>query len=150
MATTKTKVKKSKCVDILLFNDIGELAMQKRSFKNDSFPGYWDFSAGGHVDKKEEWNIAAEREMREELGVSGQLIFICKEKFKYPDWNTSFSREIDAAIYKMVYNGSFNINHEEVDEVKFFSLEQIQKMIDTGTKFHPEFLLAWRKGIVRE
>lgn len=138
------------CVDILIFNDRCELALQMRAANDRSFPGYWDFSAGGHVDLNEENQKAAEREIFEELGVSGEVTFISKEHFQYPGWDPSVTRGVDASIYKMIHNGPFKIDSKEVEKVVFLSLPLIQKMIDERSKFHPEFLLAWKKGIISE
>lgn len=146
----KNTIERIKSVNILVFNDRNKLALQMRAKDNESFPGHWDFSAGGHVDPNEEDQKAAERETLEELGITGQLILISKEHFQYPAWTLSVLREVDLSIYKIFNNGPFKIDPKEVEEVEFFSLPTIQKMIDSGIKFHPEFLLAWKKGIVSE
>ena len=142
------KVEYHKVVDILIFNNRNELALQMRSANDKSFPSHWDFSVGGHVDKNEEDNKAAEREISEELGIIGKIVFISKEHFQYPDWNHTILREVDASIYKMVHNGPFEINKDEVMKIKSFKLLDIQKIIDAGEKFHPEFLLVWKRGVV--
>lgn len=136
------------CVDILIFNDQGELALQKRAENDKSFPGYWDFSAGGHVNPDEEYQQAAEREVFEELGVSSRVTLVSQEHFRYPAWDPSILREVSATIYKMSHNGPFSVDPKEVDKVEFLSLPAIQKMINEGRKFHPEFLLTWKKGII--
>ena len=135
-------------MDILIFNDRHELALQMRAANDKSFSSHWDFSAGGHVDLNEENQKAAEREIFEELSVSGQVTFISQEHFQYPGWDPSILREIDVSIYKMFHNGPFKIDPKEVEKVVFLSLSAIKKMIDEGSKFHPEFLLAWKKGII--
>ena len=147
---TKNTIEHHTCVDILVFNDRRELALQMRAANDKSFPGHWDFSAGGHVDLNEENQKAAKREIFEELGVSGQVIFISKEHFQYPSWDPSILREVNASIYKMFHNGPFKVDPKEVEKVVFLSLPAIQEMIDSGSKFHPEFLLAWEKGIISE
>lgn len=135
-------------VNILVFNDQNELVLQMRAKDDKSFPSHWDFSAGGHVEQDEENQKAAERETFEEIGITGQLVPVTKEHFQYPAWTPSVLREVDLSIYKMVNNGPFKIDSKELEKVEFFSLPTIQKMIDQGIKFHPEFLLAWKKGIV--
>lgn len=141
-------VEKIKVVDILIFNDKNELVLQMRALDDKSYPGHWDFSAGGHVELGEEDQNAAEREIFEELGIKGTPNFISSEHFSYPGWTSKIIREVDASIYKMNHNGLFNIDPKEVEKVEFFPLAEVQKMIDSGEKFHPEFLLAWNKGIV--
>ncbi len=148
MAKAKQTVEHHICSDILIFNDKHELALQLRSANDDSYPGYWDFSAGGHLGHNEEFQMAAERETLEELGVSGRLKFISRKHFQYPEWNSPVLRDVDVKIYKMLHNGPFTTDPVEVEKVVFFDLPTIQKMIDKGDKFHPEFLLAWKRGII--
>ena len=58
-----------KVVHVLVFNDAGNLLLQKRSMNKDVAPGKWDTSVGGHVSPGEDLKTAALREMKEELGV---------------------------------------------------------------------------------
>lgn len=57
-----------RCIVILVFRN-GELFLQKRSMTKDSFPGIWTCSVAGHVDSGESYEIAAARELGEELGI---------------------------------------------------------------------------------
>ena len=147
---TENTIEQITCVDILIFNDRNELALQMRALNDDSFPGHWDFSVGGHVEPNEESQTAAEREILEELGVSGKVEFISKENFEYPAWSANVLRKASASMYKMSHNGPFKIDPNETEKVVFFSLSEIQKMINEGVRFHPEFLLTWEKGIVSD
>jgi len=149
MTTLKKKIEFHNCVDILIFNNQGELYLQMRSRNDKSFPSHWDFSAGGHIKTGESNETAAKREVLEELGVSAPITLISKEHFQYPAWKPSVLRDVNASIYKMIHNGPFKIEQKEVAKIDFFSLDVIQKMIDTKAKFHPEFLLAWKKGIIK-
>ena len=58
-----------RAVHILVFNAAGELYMQRRSLDKDSAPGLWDTSAAGHVETAERYEVAARRELHEELGL---------------------------------------------------------------------------------
>jgi 16S rRNA (adenine1518-N6/adenine1519-N6)-dimethyltransferase len=62
-----------RAVHILLFNSAGEIYLQRRTPWKDRNPGLWDSSAAGHVDAGETYAQAAERELREELGVGSRL-----------------------------------------------------------------------------
>ena len=46
------------------------LLLQKRSPLKESYPGCWDISSAGHLDAGEEPLQGAERELKEELGIS--------------------------------------------------------------------------------
>lgn len=142
-----TEYKKSS--GILVFNDKGELALQLRAAGDNSFPFHWDFSAGGGIEPREDDELSAERELKEELGIDAKVQFIAQEHFTYPAWTPSVTREADLFIYKTYHNGPFNPDPREVDKVEFFKLETIKEMIESGQKFHPEFILSWNKGIIK-
>ena len=135
---------------VLVFNDKGELALQLRTASDDSFPSHWDCSAGGGIDEGEDAKTATERELREELGVEAKIEFISKEHYRYPAWTPGVSREVDLYIYKTHNNGPFKPDPKEIDKVEFFSLAKIKEMIESGQKFHPEFILSWNKGVIQK
>lgn len=63
-----------------------QVLMQKRSADKDSFPSCWDTSAAGHLDVGEDFDKAAVRELREELGVSGpEPKYIFTQKVEYTE-----------------------------------------------------------------
>ncbi|MCF0198027.1 MAG: NUDIX domain-containing protein [Bacteroidaceae bacterium] len=57
-------------VHLHVFNDKGELYLQKRPEWKDIQPGRWDTAVGGHVDLGENVEQALRREAREELGLT--------------------------------------------------------------------------------
>ncbi len=58
-----------RAVLIFVFNAAGQIFLQKRSMTKDVSPGLWTVSCSGHVDAGEEYDIAAQRELGEELGL---------------------------------------------------------------------------------
>src|SRR3954467_532457 len=58
-----------RAVHVLIFNERGQIFLQKRSMKKDRQPGVWDSSASGHVDSGEEYDPCAARELQEEIGL---------------------------------------------------------------------------------
>ncbi len=60
-----------RAVHILVFNSKGEVYLQRRSAKKDTYPNRWTTSCSGHVDAGEDYDTAAIREMEEELGLKG-------------------------------------------------------------------------------
>src|ERR1044071_3578361 len=60
---------KHRAVHVLVFNRRGEVFLQKRSMKKDTFPGAWDSSASGHLNSGEDYDTCAVRELFEEIGL---------------------------------------------------------------------------------
>ena len=107
-------------VHVLVFNTKGDLLLQKRSMNKDVAPGRWDTSVGGHLNPGEDPLSAARREMKEELGISGG-----EPRFLYTYTHTnSYETEL-VYTYSCLYEGEIYFNPEEIDEVKFLSLEMI-------------------------
>jgi isopentenyldiphosphate isomerase len=111
-------------VHILVFNANGDLLVQKRSLSKDVAPGRWDTSVGGHLNPGEDPPSAARREMQEELGISsGEPNFL----YTYTHTN-SYETEL-VYTFSCLYEGEITFNQEEIDEVKFWSLEVIGEHI---------------------
>lgn len=115
-------------IGVFLFNSKGEIALQKRSMTKDTLPGFYTFTASGHVAKGESYLKTALREMEEEIGVTGlQLEYVSTQLIE-----DKTEREMDTH-YKGIYNGKFKINKDEVEEVYYFNKSQIAKIIDHTT-----------------
>ena len=134
-------------VHIEIFNDKGEIYLQKRSDTKDLYPGLWDTAVGGHVGAGEKPEEAVLREAEEELGIKPEKLDFL---FKYMNENET-ETEV-AVVYKTVYNGPFFIDNDEVVDGRFYTVSEIQSLIGTNcfTKsFELEFLLLKEKGIIK-
>lgn len=128
---------------ILVFNDQGDLALQLRGRDDDGYPLHWDFSAAGGIEADEDFQQAALREMKEEIGIEVDVEFVTE--ILYQD-----EKETDYLyVYTAKYNGEFDPDGVEVEKIEFFSLERIKQMINSGENFHPEFLFLWEKGLIK-
>ena len=120
-------------VHLHIFNSAGELYLQKRVMTKKIQPGKWDTAVGGHVDYGENVGDALLRETREELGV---VDFTPEFIMKY-----SFRSSVEAElvyIYRCTYDGAFNPDPSEVDEGRFWTLDEIRNNIGKGI-FTPNF-----------
>ena len=111
-------------VHVLVFNRKGDILLQKRSQNKDVAPGRWDTSVGGHVGIGEELTLSSKREMHEELGVPG---LEPEYLYSYIHSNT-YETEL-VTTYRCVHEGEFSYNKEEIDEIRFWSLDEIRDAI---------------------
>lgn len=120
---------------VFVFNSRGEILLQKRSLKKDKYPGFWGDMAG-HIDSGENYEESARRELKEELGIEAKLEFFMKFRKHFEN-----DQEI-ITVFKCVHDGPIKIDREEIDEVKFFSPEEIRNMLESGEKIAPGARIA--------
>ena len=127
-----------RAVHILLFNDAGELFLQKRSRRKDRHPRVWDSSAAGHVDAGEDYDEAAERELQEELGVNAPL----KRVLKLPASERTGLEFI--WLYRGVHNGPFELAPSEIELGRFFPPDIVTAWLTARPcDFAPGFVECW-------
>jgi len=114
-----------KGVHIFIFNSDGKLLLQKRSMKKKHYPGRWGDIAG-HIPSGQTYGEAAERELEEEIGIKTELQYLFSVKKR--DETVGDNENLN--LYIGYHDGPFNTDKEEVDEVRFFSLEKIIEMIE--------------------
>jgi 16S rRNA (adenine1518-N6/adenine1519-N6)-dimethyltransferase len=127
-----------RAVHILLFNGAGELFLQKRSRLKDRHPGVWDSSAAGHVDAGEDYDDAAARELREELGVEAQL----QRVVKLPASERTGMEFI--WLYRGRHNGPFQLARNEIELGRFFPPHVVTGWLRARPgDFAPGFAECW-------
>jgi len=106
-----------RAVHVLIFNQRGDVFLQKRSMKKDTFPGAWDSSASGHLDTRETYDACAVREIREELGLT--LITPPERLFKLKACEETGQEHV--WVYRLQAEGPFQLNPEELESGGWFS-----------------------------
>lgn len=117
---------------VWIYNSRGEILLQKRSMAKDSYPGLWDISVGGHVDAGETPLQAALRETSEEVGIVAKekdLEKIGVRKSAKGLSEKNYKNNEFQNVYLCKFDGQtsdLEIRQEEVDEVKFISLDDLE------------------------
>lgn len=115
---------------VMVEDEDGRILLQRRSSKMETYPNCWDASAGGHVDAGESYDEAAERELREEIGITG---FKPVEKAYFPSNSTykEFKLNRFNKIYQVVVPSNIptTLQEDEVSEVRWFNLEEVRQLM---------------------
>ena len=128
-----------RAVHILIFNETGEMYLQKRARWKDRFPLRWDSSAGGHVCAAEGYDEAAPRELQEELGIEVPL----ERLLKLPASDKTDQEFI--CVYRGQVQGELKLNRWEIETGGFFSPTVVDGwMAARPENFTPAAMECWR------
>ncbi|MFA5264999.1 MAG: NUDIX domain-containing protein [Opitutaceae bacterium] len=129
-----------RAVHVMVFNSQGRIFLQKRSLLKDSAPGTWSASCSGHLDAGEDYDAAAIRELREEIGLSPSAspqrwlrLRACEET----GWEFVW-------IYRVESEGPFVLAPSEIDGGDWFTPAEIAKgMLENPSAYAESFLYFW-------
>lgn len=124
-------------VHLHVVNSKGQIYLQKRPLHKDTQPGKWDTAVGGHVDPGETIEQALLRETSEELNITGiRPVVLAQYK-----WETAVESELVFSFWTL-YNAIPQFNKKELDDGRFWNVEEIRKNLGTGiftANFENEF-----------
>lgn len=133
-----------RAVHVLVFNSRGEVFLQKRSMKKDTFPGAWDSSAAGHLDSGEDYDQCAVREMREELGIVAE---------KTPERLFKIAARAETGqehvwVYKYQCDGPFCLHPEEIEGGDWFAPRRISQWLQERPEdFASALVYLWPRAV---
>ena len=125
---------------VFIFNDKGEMLLQKRASKKYHSGGLWTNSCCSHPQPGEDTMAAANKRLQEEMGFSTSLT----KAFTFI-YKASFENGLTEHEYDHVFVGSFNglikPNPDEVDDYCYQPLDQLKQSLKT----HPHHFTEWFK-----
>lgn len=124
---------------ILVFDGMGQLFVQKRTMSKDIYPGHYDIAAGGVVLAGESYDESAERELAEELGITGATLIPHFTFFHEDDDNQVWGR-----VYSCTYNGEITLQAAEVESGFFAAPEEVLKL-SASEPFTPDGLYVLKR-----
>jgi isopentenyldiphosphate isomerase len=124
-------------VHLHLFDPNGRIYLQQRPLWKDIQPGKWDTAVGGHVDYGEEIETALQREVYEELGLTGlQARFLTRYVFE-----SEREKEL-VHVFRATYDGEV-CPSDELDGGRFWTMDELKEAFGKGVltpNFEQEFL----------
>lgn len=125
-------------VHIFLFDDNEKLLICRRPPTARVYANLWSSSAGGHVELGEKPEHAAARELREELSIELELIYVGNSVIEMPE-----RKNIQHLYAGRLNSETIKPSSDEISEWKFLPVESIINEISSNTKFFTtEFVKA--------
>lgn len=125
-----------RAVYCFIFNNNGDVLLQKRSKNKKLLPNLWDITAGGHVLSGEFGMQALIREIKEELGIDikedeikylvGSISSNTKGKIINNHFNECY------IVTKNIDISQLDLQEEEVSDARWFTKEEILERIDNN------------------
>ena len=115
-------------VFICVFNSSGQMLIQQRQPFKEGWPGFWDITAGGSAVSSDTSQMAATRELLEEVGISVDF------SNTIPHFTINTDAFCDFYLHQEdVDISGLKLQYEEVAQVKWASKEEILDMVENGS-----------------
>jgi isopentenyl-diphosphate delta-isomerase len=125
---------------VFIFNDKGEMLLQKRAEKKYHSGGLWTNACCSHPQPGEDTMESANNRLREEMGFNTALHKAFTFVYKAPFENGLTEHEYDH-VFVGSFNGLIKPNPAEVEDYCYQSLDELKQSLQT----HPHHFTAWFK-----
>jgi isopentenyl-diphosphate delta-isomerase len=130
---------------LFIFNDDGQLLLQRRSADKRLWPLFWSNSCCSHPRKGEEIKVAVGRRLQQELGMSAELCFVYKFTYQAKFGELGSEYEL-CSVFLGRSNQPVVANETEIAEWQFISPMQLTEELNTKPgKFTPWFKMEWSR-----
>ena len=134
-----------RAISVFIFNNNGEMLLQRRALEKYHTAGLWSNSACSHPRINEKPIDSAERRAFEEMGLNIKLKFIFKFLYKVKLDNNLIENELDH-VFIGTSDEKPNININEVCDFKYISEYELNLLIKKECEsFTPWFKECYKK-----
>jgi isopentenyldiphosphate isomerase len=113
-----------RAVYILVRDSTGRLFVHRRTPTKDVYPGYWDVTVGGVVAAGEDYELAARRELAEEIGVASAAL----ERLFPVRYQDAFTRLVGVA-FLATHDGPVTLQAEEILTGDFVPMAEAERIV---------------------
>ena len=130
---------------LLIFNDRGELLLQRRSAAKRLWPHYWSNSCCSHPRQAETMEAAVHRRLYQELGLACPLQFLFKFQYQAQFDNVGAEHEL-CSVFIGRSGGEVRIDRDEISDWRWVSPDTLEREMRASTAgFTPWFTLEWER-----
>jgi isopentenyl-diphosphate delta-isomerase len=116
-----------KAISVIIFNPKGEMLIQQRAFTKYHWAGIWSNTCCSHPRADESFADAAQRRLKEELGINTPLkkefYFIYKAK----DEKSGLTEHEYDWVFTGTFDEPFEFNPHEINAIKWVSKDELDK-----------------------
>jgi isopentenyl-diphosphate delta-isomerase len=116
-----------KAISVIIFNSKGEMLIQQRAFAKYHWAGIWSNTCCSHPRQGESFANAAQRRLKEELGINTPLkkefYFIYKAK----DQKSGLTEHEYDWVFTGTFDEPFEFNTHEINAIKWVSKNELEK-----------------------
>lgn len=116
-------------VRIMLEDAAGRILLQHRDPAKDIFPDCWDNSAAGHVDAGEDYEEAAHRELKEEIGIEGLQLTAIGTYYSEEVWKGMQLKRFNTVYKAAITKTPTALEAGKVDLVQWFTLPEVKALV---------------------
>ena len=131
---------------LLIFNDRGELLLQRRSAAKRLWPHYWSNSCCSHPRRAETMEAAIHRRLYEELGLACPLHFLFKFQYQAQFDSVGAEHEL-CSVFIGRSSGRVAADHNEISDWRWVSPERLAEEMGVAgaERFTPWFTMEWER-----
>src|SRR5215469_7129461 len=131
---------------LLIFNDRGELLLQRRSAAKRLWPHYWSNSCCSHPRRAESMEAATHRRLYEELGLACPLQYLFKFQYQ-AQFDAAGAEQELCSVFVGRTSDPVRIDPNEILAWRWISPEALQAELagSDADKFTPWFKLEWAR-----
>lgn len=134
-----------RAISVLIFNSKGEILLQRRALNKYHTPGLWTNTCCSHPYPEEDPKIAAERRLKEEMGMEEELEFVLKFLYKVDFDNGLIEHELDH-IFIGFSDQTPHLNTGEAMAFNWINVDELK--MDITEK--PDNYTFWFKLIMKD
>jgi isopentenyl-diphosphate delta-isomerase len=123
---------------IFIFNSAGDLLLQQRSADKRLWPLFWSNTCCSHPRRGERIEVATERRLAQELGMTGDFRYLFKFQYQAPFGDLGSENEL-CWVYAGTSDDEPRPNVNEVAAIRWISPEALDREFETK----PEILTPW-------
>jgi isopentenyl-diphosphate delta-isomerase len=128
---------------LFVFNDRGEVLLQRRAANKRLWPLYWSNSCCSHPRRGEEMEQAVHRRLYQELRIRSELSYLYKFQYAASYEDAGSEREL-CWVYIGTTSDPVRANATEIAEWRYVSPDQLNlELQQSPGRFTPWFKLEW-------